>query len=45
MLLDIIEAVLGNKPSSPNSHHLRANFPNYKGPGPQIQISRKITDL
>ena len=22
---------------------LRANFPNYKGPGPQIQMSRKIT--
>jgi hypothetical protein len=27
-------------PSFPNSHHLRANFPNYKGP--QIQMSRKI---
>jgi hypothetical protein len=22
-----------------NSHHLNANFPNYKGPGPQIQMS------
>ena len=32
-------------PTFPNSHHLRANFPNYKGPGPQIQVSRKITDL
>ena len=32
-------------PSFPNSHHLRANFPNYKGPGPQIQMSRKITVL
>jgi hypothetical protein len=32
-------------PSFPNSHHLRANFHNYKGPGPQIQMSRKITDL
>jgi hypothetical protein len=30
-------------PSFPNSHHLRANFPNYKGAGPQIQMSRKIT--
>ena len=30
-------------PSFPNSHHLRANFPNYKEPGPQIQMSRKIT--
>jgi hypothetical protein len=30
-------------PSFPNSHHLRANFPNYKGPGPQIEMSRKIT--
>jgi hypothetical protein len=29
--------------SFPNSHHLRANFPNYKGPGPQMQMSRKIT--
>jgi hypothetical protein len=27
-------------PSFPNSHHLRANFPNYKGP--QIQMIRKI---
>jgi len=27
----------------PNSHHLRTNFLNYKGPGPQIQMSRKIT--
>jgi hypothetical protein len=32
-------------PSFPNSHHLRANFPKYKGPGPQIQMSRKIIDL
>jgi hypothetical protein len=32
-------------PSFPNSHHLRANIPNYKGSGPQIQMSRKITDL
>jgi hypothetical protein len=32
-------------PSFPNSHHLRANFPNYKGPWPQIQMSRKITVL
>jgi hypothetical protein len=30
-------------PSFPNSHHLNANFPNYKGPRPQIQMSRKIT--
>jgi hypothetical protein len=30
-------------PSFPDSHHLCANFPNYKGPGPQIQMSRKIT--
>ena len=29
--------------SFPNSHHLRTNFPNYKGPGPQIQMSWKIT--
>ena len=27
----------------PNSQNLRANFPNSKGPGPKIQISRKIT--
>jgi hypothetical protein len=32
-------------PSFPNSHHLRANFPNYKGPGPQIQMSRKISRI
>jgi len=32
-------------PSFPNSHHIRANFPNHKGPGPQIQMSRKITVL
>jgi len=32
-------------PSFPNSHHLRANFPKYKGPEPQIQMSRKIIDL
>ena len=32
-------------PSFPNSHHLRANFPNYKGAGPQIQMSRKITTV
>ena len=30
-------------PSFPNSHHLHANFPNYKGPRLQIQMSRKIT--
>ena len=28
--------------SFPNSYHLRANFRNYKGPGPQTQMSRKI---
>jgi hypothetical protein len=32
-------------PYFPNSHHLRANFPKYKGPGPQIQMSRKIIDF
>jgi hypothetical protein len=32
-------------PSFSNSHHLRANFPKYKRSGPQIQLSRKITDL
>jgi len=30
-------------PSFPNSHHLRANFPYYMGPRPQIEMSRKIT--
>ena len=30
-------------PPFPNSQNLRTNFPNSKGPGPQIQISRKIT--
>ena len=30
-------------PSFPNSHHLRTNFSNYKGPRLQIQMSRKIT--
>ena len=24
-------------PSFPNSHHLRANFPNYKGPDPRYK--------
>jgi hypothetical protein len=32
-------------PTFPNSHHLCANFPNDKGPGPQIQISWKITGI
>jgi hypothetical protein len=32
-------------PSFPNSHHLHTNFPNDKGPGPQIQMSWKITAL
>ena len=32
-------------PSFPNSHHLRANFPSYKEPRPQIQMSRKSTVL
>ena len=30
-------------PSFPNSHHFCTNFPNSKGLGPQIQMSRKIT--
>ena len=30
-------------PSFPNSHHLRTNFPNYKGPETQIQMGKKIT--
>ena len=41
----IITAINLLFPSFPNSHHLRANFPNYKGPGSQIQMSRKITDF
>jgi hypothetical protein len=32
-------------PHFPNSHHLRTNFPNDKGPRPQIQMSWKITAL
>ena len=32
-------------PSFPNSHPLRANFPKYKGPAPQIQMSREIIDF
>ena len=29
-------------PSFPNSHHLRANFPNYKGPDPRYKWVEKI---
>ena len=43
LLLDIQTNKFIALPSFPNSYHLRANFPNYKGPGPQIQMSRKIT--
>ena len=32
-------------PSFHNSHHLWANFTNYKGHRPQIQMSRKITGM
>jgi hypothetical protein len=28
-------------PSFPNSHHLRANFPNYKGPDPRYKCVEK----
>jgi hypothetical protein len=31
--------------SFPNSHHLPANFPKYKGPGPQIQMSTYCTKV
>ena len=41
LLLDIQT----NKFTFPNSHHLRTNFPNYKGPLPQVQMSKKITDF
>ena len=30
-------------PTFPSSHHFCANFPNSKGLGPQIEMSRKIT--
>jgi hypothetical protein len=43
LLLDIQLINLLLFPSFPNSHHLHANFPNYKRPWHQIQMSRKIT--
>jgi hypothetical protein len=31
-------------PSFPNSHHLRANFPNYKGPDPRYKwVEKSLT--
>jgi len=45
LLLDIQTNKFIALPSFPNSYHLRANFPNYKGPGPQIQMSMKITGI